>query len=252
MLLNHSRYSDKTCNWYEDFEFSKERIERDKSIIMNNVPHCEEVYKTNKEIDKKGADYIAKLQSGNLMYIDAKNRRKGASKYWKNGEPELVLEIWSDIAKKVPGWTWKKDALADHILFTFYPEDSEKSYFFPTYELRNAFRKNGKKWAAEYGVHTNESEGANGYRWKSMYIFVPANIVSAAINKEFVWICRAHGAQMMVTLKRFKSFMTPKHKYRRSNITPSIITAAPISRQIIITAAPIKHKHRRSKLKIKI
>ncbi len=45
-------------------------------------------------MDKHGVDYIATLRKGAEVYVDAKTRRAGCSRWWRNGE-EVAIEKWS-------------------------------------------------------------------------------------------------------------------------------------------------------------
>ena len=66
----------------------KERI--DIEMLKNAINGCENVIKTDADIDKTGIDYIATLRNGATINIDAKSREKGASKYWRYGEPVII------------------------------------------------------------------------------------------------------------------------------------------------------------------
>lgn len=168
----------------EKLEYSLGEAQKfDASLLMKHIPRCVSVEKTNIEMDKKGVDYIARLAGGAEIYIDAKTRTKGQSKYWKSGKdgmkiPELALEVWSVVGKKA-GWTINEDSPVDYILYTFHESDCRSYYFLPFQLLRQSFRKNFQDWKKKYGVKVQINNG-----WKSTAIFVPAPVVVNAITAE--------------------------------------------------------------------
>lgn len=171
-------------NFYNDLEFSRGNPEKDDmTILKNNIIGCIDVIKTSKTEDKKGIDYIAYLSGGARIRIDAKNRRRGARKMWKYGEPELALETWSKHPYKTkpggePGWTVTEKKEVDLILYNFDISDSDKVYLVPFQHLRLSFLRNYDKWISCYG---ETQQGNKGYI--SRCVFVPASIVIEAIKE---------------------------------------------------------------------
>ena len=86
--------------WQDKFSYSQDQIDSDIAKIKNYFPNCSEVVRAKIDDDKQGIDYIATLKGGAQIFIDAKTREKGASCYWKHGEPELALEIYSSVETK--------------------------------------------------------------------------------------------------------------------------------------------------------
>lgn len=77
-------------DFIKDLEYSLgERQRVDCELLQRVIPNCIGVEKTNAELDKRGIDYIAKLDGGATINIDAKARRKGAVK--QGDEPRLPL-----------------------------------------------------------------------------------------------------------------------------------------------------------------
>lgn len=172
------------CDFNTDLAYSLgERKRVDESLIKQAIPNCISVEKTNANLDRKGIDYIATLDGGAEIYIDAKARRKGAV---KNGqEPPLALELWSvcpdeenNIKGKV-GWTCSRKTDVDMILYTFDSEEWDKFYLVPFQHLRMAFQKNYSKWKDIWKPRFQDN-GA----WKSKAMFVPASVVLSAIADE--------------------------------------------------------------------
>ena len=145
---------------------------------------CAKVEKTDIEADKTGIDYVATLRGGATVNVDAKRREKGASRYWKNGEPELAIETYSVYDTKY-GWTFSTSSLVDYILYSFEPEDCNDYFFLPFQLLRKAacdnVRKIGDKilWNGLY-IERKQFSGD----WESRCIFVPASVVISAITEQ--------------------------------------------------------------------
>jgi len=157
----------------------------DMETLRTLIPGCVSVIKTPTETDKTGVDYIASLRRGAEIWIDAKTRELGASRFWRNG-PELALEIWSvrpngkystprEQAKV--GWTLCEANQVDMILYTFDASDSEDVFLVPFQHLRMAFQQNFSEWSVRYHRKNQDS-----FQWESQCIFVPADIVLKAID----------------------------------------------------------------------
>lgn len=161
-----------------------EREKFDLDTLKRVITGCVRVEKTDKETDKAGVDYIATLRRGAQVLIDAKAREKGASRYWKNGEPELALEKWNvcptATCQGKTGWTLNESSNVDLILYTFDPEDSREFYLIPFQQLRMAFVKNIWEWQARYCVKRQSSRQTT-HSWQSEAVFVPASVVIKAV-----------------------------------------------------------------------
>lgn len=162
-----------------------EHQEFDLELLKNSIAGCVSVEKTDATTDKTGIDYVATLRRGSQVYIDAKTRAKGARWFWKRGEPEFALEIWSAMPTgtnpgKV-GWTLDESSPVDLILYTFDPSDCKQFYLLPFQLLRMAFVKHFSDWKQEYLVKTQKSNG-----WTSQAVFVPASVVLDAIREQMI------------------------------------------------------------------
>lgn len=166
--------------WKDKLTFSQSKIDSDMAIIKSYFPRCLKVEVCDLVNDKHGSDYIATL--GNTkIFIDAKTREKGASRFWKHGEPELVLEVFSVVEEKKIGWTFSGHSIADYILYTFDPADTDKIYMLPFQSLRKIAFEKIKEWSITYGKKVQESD-----TWHSMAVFVPASVVLLAINQSMI------------------------------------------------------------------
>ena len=158
--------------WQDKLSFSQSKIDLDMRLIKNYFPRCVNVKKTDIETDKQGIDYIATLDDGAKIFIDAKTREKGAKRFWKHGVPEIALEIYSNTEEKKLGWTLSGSTKAHYILYTFDAAGSDKFYIFPFQILRKVFFENGKCWIEKYGKKLQESDS-----WHSQAVFVPDCVV---------------------------------------------------------------------------
>ena len=175
-----------TYSFKNKLEYSLgEREIFDIELLKKIIPKCVSITKTDEDIDKTGIDYIATLNGGATINIDAKTREPGSSKWWMHGEPELALERWSvirqnNVEPKI-GWTLNTKSLVDYVLYTFDKSDSDKYFFIPFQILRTVFQNNGKDWSNKYGIKIQKSE--HNSKWKSSAVFVPASIVLSEVGK---------------------------------------------------------------------
>lgn len=157
--------------------------------IMQMLSGCATVREAPEDMDRLGVDYIATLRKGAEVYIDAKARREGASRYrgWLNEDPFLAIEIWSvmpggkyNTQRSKVGWTLDEQKITDLILYTFHPTDSEICYLLPFQHLRIATRRFLKNWIARYGGRIQDNRN-----FESQAVFVPASEVILAIETTY-------------------------------------------------------------------
>lgn len=124
-----------------------------------------------------GIDYVATLHGGAEVYIDAKTREQGCSRFWKNGIPELAVEIWSNRERKTQGWAWSGKSNVDYILYTFARSDCDRYWFIPFQLMRKALYENAPVWFRKYPYKTQRSN-----TWTSGALFIPAPELVAAVT----------------------------------------------------------------------
>ena len=170
-------------NFFDCYEYSLGNRERfDVSLLKNVIPYCSDVRKTDADVDKQGVDYVATLKDGSIVTIDGKTRKAGSKRYWK-GEPELALEAYSVVEKKVIGWLFKDSKThPDYVLYTFDRADSDKYYLVPYILLRKAALKYWKRWESQYGMKYQPNETHGGYT--SSALFVPASTLLTAVSEQ--------------------------------------------------------------------
>lgn len=130
-------------NFREDLQMSYEscQLAIDEKTLKNYFKFAESVEKTESDEDKTGIDYYVNLRGGKKIGVDVKTRRRGTAKYWKNGCPELVIELWSqayssrfDERNKI-GWTIDYKKRCQYIMYKFDAEECDKVFIFPFEQL---------------------------------------------------------------------------------------------------------------------
>lgn len=177
-------------DFQERLQFSKgARQESDLATIMALLDGCVSVTANETDGNDGGVDYIATLRRGAQVLIDAKTRQRGCSKFWRNREPELAIELWSVMPggrfntpeyKAKTGWTLNEQIQTDMILYTFDSADCDTAFLFPFQSLRMAARRMVKHWIKRHKVDIQSSGN-----WQSQAVFVPANEVIAAMETTF-------------------------------------------------------------------
>ena len=171
----------------ERLQFSKgARQDTDAATILSLLDGCVSVESASVALDKQGVDYVATLRRGSEVFIDAKSRERGCSRFW-NGNPELAIERWSVMpggkysqASPKTGWTLDEAKKTDMILYTFDPSDCDIAFLFPFQSLRIAARRNITEWERRFKVDVQDSGS-----WQSQAVFVPAPDVITAVTSTF-------------------------------------------------------------------
>jgi hypothetical protein len=124
-----------------------------------------------------GIDRVVTLKSGKTVTIDEKVRLKD--------HDDILLERWSDKAKRVPGWI-QKDLACDFIAYAFVP--SQRCYLFPALTLRRAWQLEGRRWCE---LAEEESGGfkivhADNGHYVTESIAVPTELLLSAVRQAMV------------------------------------------------------------------
>lgn len=120
-----------------------------------------------------GIDRVLVLASGRTINIDEKVRERD----W----PDILLERWSDVASRRPGWI-QKDLACDFIAYAFVP--SATCYLLPFLTLRRAWRAHGRAWirAAERQRDGFALVRADNGDWSTESIAVPLHSLLSALS----------------------------------------------------------------------
>ena len=112
-----------------------------------------------------GIDRLLTLSSGKTFTVDEKIR----SREW----PDILLEQWSDEARRIPGWV-QKPLACDFIAYAYAP--SGVCYLLPVPALQRAWRQHGREWIERYGVRRAINPG-----YVSASVPVPRDVLLQAI-----------------------------------------------------------------------
>lgn len=108
-----------------------------------------------------GIDRIVTLKTGRVIKIDEKVR----DRVWY----DILLEVWSDEARRKPGWV-QKPLDCEFIAYAFDP--NQTCYLMPTLTLQRAWRLHGDAWTDRYGVRRALNKG-----WVTASVPVPIRVL---------------------------------------------------------------------------
>lgn len=117
-----------------------------------------------------GIDRVLTLACGRTYTVDEKVR----SHDW----PDILLEQWSDEARRKPGWI-QKPLACDFVAYAFAP--SRRCYLLPVVLLQRAWRTNGRHWIERYGQRRARNVG-----YVSTNVPVPLGELSKALMMAMV------------------------------------------------------------------
>jgi len=112
-----------------------------------------------------GIDRLLTLSCGRTYTVDEKIR----SADW----PDVLLEQWSDEARKSPGWV-QKPLACDFIAYAHAP--AATCVLLPVPSLQRAWRQHGRQWVGLYGQRRAQNQG-----YKSVSVPVPRGVLMQAI-----------------------------------------------------------------------
>lgn len=115
---------------------------------------------------RAGIDRYVDLRDGTSLKVDEKVRRRDY--------PDICLEYWSDVDRKVRGWV-AKDLSCDYIAYAFEP--TATCYLFPFQTLRRAWRLNRERWVSTYPRVEAKNAG-----WTTVSVAVPTDVVLDALR----------------------------------------------------------------------
>jgi hypothetical protein len=117
-----------------------------------------------------GIDRVITMASGRVYTVDEKVR----SHDW----PDILLEQWSDEARKAPGWI-QKPLACDFIAYAFAP--SRRCYLLPVVPLQRSWRLFGRGWLDTYGQRRAPNRG-----YVSTSVPVPIDVLLSRMSDAMV------------------------------------------------------------------
>jgi len=124
---------------------------------------------SDKRLQMQGVDKKLIFESGKELLIDEKKRRTDYG--------DILLEEWSDEARRKIGWVGNPNKLTDYIVYAIMP--TRKVYLFPYKILQLAWVTNYHKWKDLYRVPPAENEGYN-----TTNLAIPPEILMEALVEE--------------------------------------------------------------------
>ncbi len=113
-----------------------------------------------------GIDRVLTLGCGKTLTVDEKVRSKDRN--------DILLEYWSDEARKSKGWI-EKALACDFIAYAFIP--SQRCYLLPFQTLRRAWQSNAHIWVEQHEEVRAENEG-----YTTVGVAVPIPILMDSLN----------------------------------------------------------------------
>lgn len=145
-------------------------------ILRARIPGCLKAKKTDKELDRRGVDWLADLSNGRSVGVDVKARTKD---YAARGEDDLALETFSVIDTK-PGWTRDEAKLCEWVLWLW--SDTGRFCLMPFPPLCGVFQANWQEWRRIYRCSVQRTpESRTRSAWRSECVFVPRQVVIDAV-----------------------------------------------------------------------
>jgi len=117
-----------------------------------------------------GIDRMLTLQCGRTIAIDEKVREKDYG--------DILLERWSDHARREPGWI-QKPLACEFIAYAVIP--TQRCWLLPTLSLQRAWRLFGREWDKKYPTCRSANE-YQGRKWTTVSIAIPTSILFGAIT----------------------------------------------------------------------
>lgn len=117
-----------------------------------------------------GIDRVLTLACGRTYTVDEKIRT--------NEWPDILLEEWSDEARRAPGWV-QKPLACDFIAYAFAP--SRRCYLLPVAPLQRAWRLRSAEWQQSYGYRRAQNPG-----YVSASVPVPIGVLMREIMRAMV------------------------------------------------------------------
>lgn len=126
---------------------------------------------------RAGVDRVLTLADSSIVRVDEKVRRE----HW----PDIALQVWSDIDRKILGWA-RKDALCDYVAYAFEP--TRTCYLMPFLLLRRALELDGRTWwkAAEEERDGFRIVRAQNRDWITVSLAVPTAVLLDALRDAMV------------------------------------------------------------------
>lgn len=114
---------------------------------------------------RSGVDRLIVLKSTKVIKVDEKVREKDYG--------DILLERWSKLERKEPGWV-QKPLECDYIAYAIAP--ARRCYLLPVLTLQRAWHECGREWIERYGVKNAQNRG-----YVTQNVSVPVDVLMRAL-----------------------------------------------------------------------
>lgn len=128
-------------------------------------------------LQRHGVDRLLVFASGLQLTVDEKIRRK----YYG----DILLELWSNLERRTPGWTIDPTKVCDYIAYAI--PNKGICFFLPYPILREAFRLHWKAWSEAYAQGRGKGKpflDSPNPRYKTRNVAVTWPVLKAALTAQ--------------------------------------------------------------------
>ncbi|MEG3124445.1 hypothetical protein [Sphingomonas sp. GB1N7] len=163
--MHHFGKSLALSNWFVDADWWMPMYQKAFPTLVSAVAVREDGW-----AQRGGIDRLLTLACGRTYTVDEKVRTAD----W----PDVLLERWSDEARKLPGWV-QKPLACDFIAYAFAPAGT--CLLLPVAALQRAWRQHGRQWIALYGTRL-----AYNQDYVSVGVPVPRGVLMQAMVEAMI------------------------------------------------------------------
>lgn len=151
------------------------------ALLRSSVPAAVAVRPAGAAADRCGTDFWVDTRAGAALSVDVKIMSRDRAH--RPGGDNLILETWSVVERRVPGWTWDPAKRTDFICWIW--RDTGRWCLVPFPLLFAAFRANARDWVNAYPVRRQFTERPGGRGYSSECVLVPRPVVWREIYRRF-------------------------------------------------------------------
>jgi len=129
-------------------------------------------HRADGEHQRAGIDRSITLANSKQILVDEKVR--GTNQITGRVYDDIAMEVWSDTARKSPGWATKA-IRADYVAYLIAPIG--RCYLLPVIQMQMAWTRNAEKWTAQYGKREARNRG-----YVTTFVPVPPGVLFPAIG----------------------------------------------------------------------
>ncbi len=170
-------------------------------------------------MQRHGVDRILHFPSGLQLTIDEKKRRTAFE--------DILLELYSDLRRKTPGWTTDDGKICDYVAYAI--PKLGKCFFLPYPLLRAAFKLHWQQWSEDFkrkdpskGGFIDKPNSYNGRSWVTRNVPAPWGILKRAICQQ---MHRKYSGELVLPVPQVVPAETDEYQltlaFRVAAVTPA-------------------------------